>query len=329
MNYWLKPFLMDEAGEGKDLGGTDDGDDARARGDFIDDEDDDDDDDAKAAAAKAEEEEEAPAKAKADADAKAKDVTIPKARFDEAVGKERAAREAAEKRLKELEQQGAAAEAAADTDKLRNEIEELEEQYEGLLAEGSKEDRAKVRRQIRNKERQLAETQANARANYATALAVEQVRYDAQVEKVEKDYDFLNQDSESFSEDMAGEVLERKGAYEAAGMASSEALKKAVRTLKPQLEELKAKLTKKDDDEGEDKGEDKEAGVKAAETAAKRRADAVAKGTEAKSKQPADTTRGGKGKDPASKSLDIKMMSDADFDKLTPEQLAALRGDNG
>jgi hypothetical protein len=326
MNYWMKkPFIMDEAGDdgGDGGGGAGDVKDKKAdasgddddsdRGDKVSSGDDDGDDgaeDKKAAGKKAD-------------DKKDDEVLIPKARFDEALRKERQAREALEKRLADAEDLKKAEGEAVDTEKLQNEIDALEDKYEGLMTEGTAEDRKNLRKQIRTKERELAEAKATARANYATALAVEQMRYDAQVVQVEKDYPFLNQDLDAFNNEMAGEVLDLKSAYEAAGMASSEALKKAVKLLKPQLDKLLESTSGKGEEDNKGKGKDD---VKAAEDAAKRRAEAVARGVDARGKQPPEPGGGKQG--PAPKHLEVTKLSDKQFDELDEKQLAQLRGDD-
>lgn len=324
MNYWMnKHFLMDEAGDDGAAGGGGDAKDKKEEGA---DRGDDVDADSDAGEAGADGDDGAKDKKAEDKhhDKKDDEVLIPKARFDEALRKERQAREALEKRLADAEDLKKAETEAVDTDKLQKTIDDLEEKYESLMSEGTADERKALRKEIRAKERELAEAKATARSNYATALAVEQVRYDATVERVEKEYPFLNQDLEAFNNEMAGEVLDLKGAYEAAGMASSEALKKAVKTLKPHLDRLLESTSEKKEEDagGEKKGKDD---VKAAEDAAKRRADAVARGVDARGKQPPES---GKKQDPAPKELKVDGLSDKQFDELDEKQLAALRGDN-
>lgn len=194
----------------------------------------------------------------------------------------------------------------------------------------------------------ISDAKANARATQATAIAIEQIRYDAVVAKMEQDYTFLNpDDSESFDGDIAAELVELKSAYEALGMASSQALMKATKTLKTQLDVAKKALEKPG--EGDEQDEDEltpeqkataaeekaKAAVKAAAEsassktaeakAAKRREEAVAKGLEARGKQPAVASVGKSDKD--MKEVKVSTLTDKQLDDMPEAELKRLRGD--
>jgi hypothetical protein len=325
MNYWLKKYpLMDENRGDEDLGGGGgDGDDKTIdRGDDVTDTGDDPEVDPEKEPEVDPEQEPEAKKDSPDRDEKGR--FIPKERFDEAVGKERKAREEAEKRLAEIAEANARAENQEGVEKIQAKIDELDEELEKLSTEGTPEQRKAVRAQIREQERMLADIKATARANFAQAQAVEQVRYDAAVSQLERDYPFLNvDDKEAFNPDMAQTVAELKGAFEAAGMSSTQALAKARDTLKLALDSMlgSSKPGGKPDPE-------KEAAAAAKE--AKRKADAIAAGAAAKGKQPpsaADGSKGGKADIKAPK--EIAKMSDAEFDKLSEEDLKRARGDMG
>ena len=312
---------------------------AAERGDDFGDDDDDEASDAaeKAAADKAVAEEKAALKAAADKDKK--DVRIPKDRFDEAVNKERDARMAAEAKAKELEEALDRQNKGVNLKTLEAEIDDLEDRLEAEMAEGTPAARKDLRRQIRDRQEQISDAKANARAVHATALAVEQIRYDAVVDKMEVDFPFLNVDNkEVFDSKVASAVIELKGAYEAAGLASSEALKKAMSTLRRDLEDAKKALRK--DDEGEEltaeekvakaekEAKEKTAGRTAEAAAERRREEAVKKGLEARTKQPADSKAVGKG-DKTIVEPDVKKMTDKQFDDLPEAELQRMRGDQG
>ena len=94
---------------------------------------------------------------------------IPKSRFDEAVGKERDAREAAERRAAELERQLKAGEQAAvrtvEVEKVEAEIAAMEEKHAELITDGKSKEAAAVMKEIRMAERQIARAEADAAAD--------------------------------------------------------------------------------------------------------------------------------------------------------------------
>lgn len=248
-------------------------------------------------------------------------VQIPKKRFDEAVGKERAAREAAEKRAQELQEELAKKATAADVAKLEEERDALEEALDKALADNNAEEKKRLRRAIREKDSQITDARVEARAAAATAVAVEQIRYDGVVSQLEAAYPFLNPEHESYDEGEAKELVELKAAFEAAGMGSAAALRRAAKTLKPQLD---AKV-KKPGDEGKKAADDAEAKKKAEEEEAKRREAAVKKGQEAA----AAAAPGGASGKVDNKAGDIKVgeLSDDAFEKLPEAEKKRLRGD--
>ena len=161
-----------------------------------------------------------------------KEARIPKSRFDEAVGKEREAREAAERRAQELERQ--LAERAAKTTEteqvaeLEKGIEALEVQYQELLLDGNTAEAAKIMRQIRVAERQIATAEAESKALSRTQQVLEQERFSVAVARLEADYPELNPQSEVYDQDLVDLVLSKQGALiRAQGMSPSEAIAKA------------------------------------------------------------------------------------------------------
>lgn len=308
------------------------------------------DDAAKAAEAKAAEEKAAAEKKAAEdkaaedkkrAEEKAereKDVSIPKSRFDEAVRKERAEAEKARAQAKELEEKLRAQESGADVKKIQEDLDALEDKLEAAMTEGTPEQRKALRKQIREKEDALVDARVNERSVIATAVAIEQIRYDAEVSVLEREYPFLNVDEdETFDAELATELMDLKGAYEQTGLGSTAALKKAAKTLKHRLDAKKGEGKAKEDEVAaadKKKAEEKEAAEKkvkeaeAAEAEAKRKAAAVAKGTEAKGSQPpAKTGEVGKTDAEADKGKKVKDMSEKEFDDLPESEKKRLRGD--
>lgn len=275
--------------------------------------------DAEAAKAKAEED----AKREADKAAREKDVRIPKERFDEAVSKERKAREQAQREAAELRDKLEKQTSAEDVKKIQDEVDALEELLDKALADNDAAEKKRLRALIREKSDLLTDARVNARSAIATAIAVEQIKYDTLVEKLEADYPFLNiEKGDDFDPELAGELMELKGAYEQTGLGSTAALKKAVSTLGHKLDAKKAPA-KGDEDKAAAEKKIKDA---EAEAEAKRREAAVGKGQEAKAKIPPSTDKAGV-TDKQAKELKATELSDDDFEKLTDAERKRLRGD--
>lgn len=188
-----------------------------------------------------------------------KEPRIPKSRFDEQVGKEREAREAAERRAAELErrlnQSQSQKEAQAQIEQIETKVEELETKYQELLLDGNTKDAATVMKQIRLAERQIATAEAEARASMATARALEADRLDASIARLEADHPEFNPDSESYDADLVSLVLSKQRDLIASGMTPSVALEKAGRSVADRFlkkeaepEEKKGLGTVKNDD---------------------------------------------------------------------------------
>jgi hypothetical protein len=261
--------------------------------------------------------------------AAAKDKGIPKARFDEAVKKERDRATKAEERARGLEAKLKSKDTGLDPAVVEKEIAELEEKLDQAIADGDAAAKKSIRAEIRAKTTALADANAEARASYATAVAVERVRYDAQVALLETQYPAMNPDDDSYDEELVAELTELKGAYEATGMGSTDALKKAAKyVFKTAPAEVKGKAKEGEDEV--DEGATPEEKQKAAEAAAKRKEEAIKAGIAAKGKQPPNTDKSGKASDKKGGALDasnVGKMTDTDFAKLSKDDLARMRGD--
>ncbi len=212
--------------------------------------------------------------------------------------------------------------------KIEGEIATLEEELDKALADNNPAEKKRIRAEIRAREEALTDAKVNQRTAAATAQAVEQVRYDALVDRAESDYPFLVPGSETFNEELTGALLSMKAGGEAQGLSSSEALRAALKTLKPMLEAAK-KSKEPEDAEDPDKKKEVEEKRKAAEAAeAKRREEAVAKGAAASKAQPAAKPNVAGTVDKDVKKLDPTKLSDKDFDKLPEDEIKRLRGDS-
>lgn len=156
---------------------------------------------------------------------------IPKARFDEAVGKEREAREAAERRASELERQLAERAQAQvkteQTEELETKISEMEKQHAQFLLDGEAEKAAELMRSIRHTERQIARAEAQADARTATSQILEAERFELAVAKLEADYSTLNPKSETYDPELVEMILDRQARLVQSGMPPSQAITSA------------------------------------------------------------------------------------------------------
>lgn len=254
---------------------------------------------------------------------------IPKSRFDQAVKKARDAEAKANEKAEKLEAELAATKGSVDFAKLEAEIDTLEEELEEAIKDGNVEAKQRIRREIRAKNSQVAESKAAAYSMHATAVAVEQIKYDALVERMEVEHPELNPDAEdTFDADKVAEVWDLKTGFEAKGEASTAALKKALKYVYGQAKPAEVKKPEEKADEGKQAPDDLK--KKADDEAARRKAEAIKKGLDVKDKQPSNEKAGVdsnlKGK--SGKDTDINKMSDKDFDKLDDAELKRLRGDN-
>ncbi|WP_018609507.1 hypothetical protein [Uliginosibacterium gangwonense] len=246
---------------------------------------------------------------------------IPKARFDEAVGKEREARVAAERRAAEAEKRLAAREQAvaqvAETSELESRVDSMETQYAKLLLDGKDEDAAKLRREIRTLERQIATTEATQRANQQISQTLEVERVQAAVAKLEAEYPTLNPSSEQYDNDLCDMILSYQNLLVTRdGLPPSAALVTAAEKFLKQ----KAAPAK----------EEPQKGLSAAQVTDDRKKAQVKKNIDTAAKQPPSTHEVGLDSDKAgatSATPDATKMSAEEFAALPEATKARMRGD--
>lgn len=164
-----------------------------------------------------------------------KEARIPKSRFDEAVGKEREAREAAERRAAELEerlqrqQQSATAEQERSqiVEQIDGKITELEAKYQDMLLDGDTKGAAAVMREIRLAERTLAKMEAQEESAAIVSQEMERQRFQVAVARLEADHPELNPQSETYDEELVGMVLLVQRDMVSSGIPPSQALVQA------------------------------------------------------------------------------------------------------
>jgi hypothetical protein len=162
-------------------------------------------------------------------DGKKKDSRIPLARHKEMLDRERERRATLEAELARVKQGDALAKTNAEIDKAEAKLVELETRYIKLLADGEIDKATALMREIRTTERGIGEQKTTFQVHAAEARAVERVRYDTVVERLEASYPQLNPDADEFDQEQVQDVLDLKETYERRGMAPSAALQKAVK----------------------------------------------------------------------------------------------------
>lgn len=172
---------------------------------------------------------------------------IPKARFDEAVGKEREQRQQAERRaqelerrLAELEQGQQVAKAVADEAKeLEKKLDDLERQRDELLLDGNADKAAEVRRQIREANRQLARLESQEASTSVISEQLEAQRLDATIARIESDFPVFNPTSEHYDADLTSMVLILQSDLIKRNYSPSLAMAEAARVIVEKVEKLR------------------------------------------------------------------------------------------
>ncbi len=334
---FLSPYLQNEAGDGTE-GGSGGG--VVDRGDNLEDLPPKDDaakaaadaqadadlkalEDEKAAAAAAAEEEKARDEKGRFAKKDDKEPSVPKHRFDEAVGKEREAREAAERRAAELESRLKQESKNEEVTKMEEAVEKLEQQYSKFLLDGEGEKAAAVMKQIRQSERAIARMETESTASAATERAVEQVRMDTTIARLEADYPTFNPDSEKFDQDLVDIVLaEQNRLIQTQRMLPSAALATAAKKIMDKFAPTKDEEKKGDDEEAK--------GLSAAKTAEDRKAKQVAKNLDADKRQAPSLKESGADSDKHGQTkteIDVAKLTPEEFKALPESTRAKLRGD--
>lgn len=245
---------------------------------------------------------------------KKKRIRIPKARFDEALGKAKQREQALLDEIEKLKGgQHASATAKAVRD-MRDEIDKLQDKYEDLILDGKKDEARKVRRHVEALRDELSEYQTNTKSEAARKAAIDEMSYNAQLAGYEAKYPALNPEHEDFDEDKTDEVATLLSAFVKSGHKRADALAKAVKYV---LGAPPAVGKGGDDD-------------KAKGLAEQRAAEARKKAAEANKRQPPSGKNVGLDSDKAgggTGDVDVLRLSQDKFAKLDEETKAKLRGD--
>lgn len=251
-----------------------------------------------------------PKKAKKDDgdDGKARrQIRVPKARLDQEI----AARKALEQRLADLTKQSKKEAEDTTSASLDREIAELENKYDELLADGETKKANEIMRAIRAKERQAVELRSEQKSERARVQAVEQIRLDTLIEKLEADFPALDPDATDYDQEAVDEVMLLRGGFEKQGMTSTDALARAVKyVLGTPAKKAAADEPKKGLGDG-------------------RRQSQTKKNLDAEKRIPGRVDRVGVDSDRRgeNRSQDVTNMSEEEFNSLPESTKARLRGD--
>lgn len=258
-------------------------------------------------------------------DDKKKDTRIPLSRHEEILRKEREARERVENELAKTRKDEVVGESNKAIQEAEGRLEGLEEKLDKAIIDGDTRAAKELRREIRTIEGLVSEQRVELRAAAATERAVEAIRYDTVVERIEAAYPQMVPGSDAYDKAAVAEVLEMKEAYELKNYSASAALQKAVKYVlgaesKKQTTATEVTPQVKEDDV-------------ATKVREERTESATKKALAASKNTPADTGSLGLEHDKAGGShvVDAKVvmkMNQSDFAKLDEKTLAKLRGDD-
>jgi hypothetical protein len=348
MSRLLSPYMAPATHTGEDLSG-DEAELAKLRGDALEDleeqdeeevegaeevkDEEEDEKDAKSKDEEADEGEEAESarKEKEEKDGK-KTATIPKVRFDELRNKTKAQIEALTKQVEDLTKKATQETRVEDTKKTETAIGNLEKEIKGLMADGKTSEALDKMGELRILERALAVNAAKYESEQARAIAVEQVRMDLLIERLEQEYPEINPDADEYDEEKVAEIMELKEAFEAKGKSSSQALAKAVKYVFADSLARKDEAAKgKDKEKVEEKDEKEEKPKKADKTKEEdRKKEALKRNTKDAKKIPAKAADHGVDSDKKGGGItakNVQDMTEEEFNALPESTKARLRGD--
>ncbi len=244
--------------------------------------------------------------------------TIPKARFDSAVQKERERAETAERLLAEATRANNQIQRNADVSQLEAKVQELRAAERKATIDNDEERAAQLSSEADRLNRQIAIQQAGDMTAAAKDAALESMRMELAVENIETNYPQLDENSEEFDQDITDDVLDKQRGYmERERLSPSKALLKAVKYVMGR--QAPAAAT-----------EPAKTGLSAASKGQDRKAAAVAKNLDAAARQPASTKPVGADSDKHGQTKDLpeaSQMTFAEFSALPDATKSKMRGD--
>lgn len=230
-------------------------------------------------------------------------------RIQELISKNKEKEAAYQARIKELEEQTQRVKLAEDVEAAETKMQEMEEQYANLLADGELKKAADLRKEMRAMERAVVQAQARQEAMQAKEMTKEELKYDTTVSTLESMYPQINPEAEEYDTEAVQEVLALHKGLMSQGLPPSMAIQRAVKYVLGAPAKQEAQPDNK--------------GLQRTKEAKSRNADAA-------QKQPPSTAKIGYDSDKIGKSggIDIMNMSQEDFSKLSDDVLAKMRGDS-
>lgn len=243
---------------------------------------------------------------------------IPVDRHEKLLKKERARREELEAQLQQSRAGQEVVKVNDGLEKIEDTLVSMEEKYNDLLAEGDTKGAAALMTQIRRKNAELNALAAQHRDAEVMARAVEKVRYDEALDRIEEAFPELDPDADEYDPETFQDVVDLMQAGRSRGLSPTKALQRAVQRVM-----------------GVDTAAQKRAvtatpRVNEDNVASRRRGDAVKRNIDAARRTPPATHRVGAGNDAAGGALTAKavmQMDEDEFAKLSEKDLARLRGD--
>lgn len=241
---------------------------------------------------------------------------IPKARFDEAVTKERERRETAEREVAELRQQMQTVNRAADTTALEAQLVELRKADRRAIMDGDEDKSIELAAQIDRINRQIVIQESQSMSAQAQEGAREGIRVEMAIDKLESIYPVLKEGSEAFDQGLVDLVLAAQNQLISRDrMSPSQALTKAATDIMSRFQPAA-------------KADDKPAGGLAGAKGADRTQAAKIRNVDAAQRTPADTRDVGVDTDKAGMREGIPVPTTVDDLKAIPAAtLKRMRGD--
>ena len=233
---------------------------------------------------------------------KSREPRIPKSRFDEV--NER--RKAAERRLAEIEKKNQAdgGEAKIDFD-----FDAKEDEYMDAVLDGDKDKARSIRQEIRQAETQLYQQQMQQASTSTREATKAELELKSTVERLQAEYPVFDGNSDRYDQNLTEEALDLFEGFKSRGYDPATAMRRAVRYV------VRANGLEDAADEADEVPAEKPTQHKAKPEEGKRKVKRAAK------QPPQPSPRD------VSDSADVMNMTEDEFDKLSDQELAKLRGD--
>lgn len=247
---------------------------------------------------------------------------IPKSRFDEQLGKERAAREAAERRAAELEAQVVHNKQSLDVQQAIEKVSDLRIQERKALVDGDEDKAARLSAEADALNRKISSIEFQRLAESAADKASEEMRMDMTLEHLEETYPALRVGDDAYDQDLVDDILDKQ-----AGLIARERLPPSKALAKAAAQIMSRQVAKAADTPATVEPDAEPKGLAAGKDG-DRKAAAVAKNLAVK--QPGNIKDIGMASDKAGQNTSLPSAGAMEFDEFSalPEATRAkMRGD--